>query len=175
MENIKPLTYNENWILNCSVNDVNWRGALERLTLPEIERILSAETRKTALPKLRARKRRLEKEYAETELYECEYPDCKNRIPRTHAEVLPDGTVLCKPCDARSSQRARTETPDFEVLDMDEEDEEPDFEVLDMEEDKELEEDDNDDNDDNDEEESPQTSLDYWFGNARWTRGATEA
>lgn len=59
-------------------------------------------------------------------------------MPRSHAAVLPDGTVLCKPCDARSSQRARTETPDFEVLGMDEE-EEP----------REDEDDDNDDNDDN--------------------------
>lgn len=53
---------------------------MERLTLPEVERILKVESRKTALSKLRSRKKQLEKEYAEAEL--------RVRVPRlqfTHA------------------------------------------------------------------------------------------
>ena len=61
-EEAETLTGNEHWIRNCSVDDVNWRGALERLSLEEVDRLLELETRKTALRKLRGKKRRLEKE-----------------------------------------------------------------------------------------------------------------
>jgi hypothetical protein len=159
MENIEPLTKDENWILHCAVNDGNWRSALSRLTLPEVERILGVESRKTALPKLRARKRQLEKEYAEAELYECEYPGCDARMPRSHGVVLADGTVFCKPCDARSKQ----EVPDFEIVDMGPEDEEDEEDDEEYEEEDEDEEDENDDNNDNNDNADPQTSLDQFF------------
>ena len=61
-EEAEVLTGNENWIRHCSVNDGNWRSALERLSLEEVDRLLELETRKTALQKLRSKKRRLEKE-----------------------------------------------------------------------------------------------------------------
>ena len=58
-EEAKTLTGNEHWILNCSVDDVNWRAALERLSLEEVDHLLELETRKTARQRLRGRKRRL--------------------------------------------------------------------------------------------------------------------
>lgn len=61
-EEAKSLTGNESWILHCSVNDVNWKGALERLSLEEVNRLLARETRKTALQRLRGKKQRLERE-----------------------------------------------------------------------------------------------------------------
>ena len=61
-EEAEVLTGNEHWIRHCSVDDVNWRGALERLSLEEVDRLLELETRKTALQKLRSKKRRLERE-----------------------------------------------------------------------------------------------------------------
>ena len=56
----KVLTGNEHWIRHCSVDDVNWRSALERLDIEEVDNLLELETRKTSLSKLRGKKRRLE-------------------------------------------------------------------------------------------------------------------
>jgi len=61
-EEAEVLTGNEGWIRHCSVDDGNWRSALERLSLEEVDHLLELETRKTALQKLRGKKRRLDKE-----------------------------------------------------------------------------------------------------------------
>lgn len=54
------LSENEGWILHCAVNDLNWKIHLDELTLEEVNRLLSVETRKTAITKLEIRKRMLE-------------------------------------------------------------------------------------------------------------------
>lgn len=46
-------TGNERWILHCSVGDINWRIALKKLSLKEVEYCLSVEKRKTAIGPLR--------------------------------------------------------------------------------------------------------------------------
>ncbi|MGA3020858.1 MAG: hypothetical protein ABSD68_02835 [Candidatus Micrarchaeales archaeon] len=40
------------WILHCAVEDVNWRGALKRLTTDELFYCLQRETRATGLKKI---------------------------------------------------------------------------------------------------------------------------
>lgn len=55
----RSLTDNENWILNCSVDDGNWRSALERLSFQEVIHLLKVEKRETARKKLNRRKRKL--------------------------------------------------------------------------------------------------------------------
>jgi hypothetical protein len=54
------LTVDESWIIHCAVNDINWKGHLGKLTLEEVDRLLKVETRKTAIRKLKSRRRKLE-------------------------------------------------------------------------------------------------------------------
>lgn len=61
------LTDNENWILNCSVDDGNWRHALERLSFQEVIHLLKVEKRETARKKLNRRKRKLMEDLGITE------------------------------------------------------------------------------------------------------------
>lgn len=53
------LTENESWILHCSVDDGNWRHALDRLSLQEVFHLLKVEKRESARKKLSRRKRKL--------------------------------------------------------------------------------------------------------------------
>jgi hypothetical protein len=51
-------TENIRWILHCSMDDVNWKGALNRLTNDELAYCLSKEKRKSSLSRLRALSKR---------------------------------------------------------------------------------------------------------------------
>jgi hypothetical protein len=58
---------NVRWILECAVDDGNWREALPKLTDEELRYCLLKEKRKTALTKLKALARKRNKEACRAE------------------------------------------------------------------------------------------------------------